>query len=152
MAVRVIVLFFTSLVISACDSGGFKSGCGRIPEGNSNSPVRIIKVVANPPGVDSYNESFVIKNFGDKNEDLSGWKILNKYKNEWSLDNVNKLGPCEKITIVSVFNGALRNDNDTIRLIDDNDMLIQHIGWKNLVDGENVYPASGQRSEDKQPQ
>ena len=110
-----------------------------MPEGNKNSSIRIVKIHANPLADDNYKESLIIKNFGNKPANLKGWKISNSDNLYWELDKISKLLPCETTTLMSLHEDGFKNSGDTLKLIDDNNMLIQVVSWESLHDGEPIF-------------
>ena len=141
---RKILYLVISLALLSCNDATTTStsnqACGYMPQGNTNSPIRIIRVLPNPHGDDTYNENFTLLNFGDAPMNLKGWKVINTDTLVWELDCVKELRFCSPLTVISVHSFGFKNEGDTIRLIDKDNLLIQTISWGYTPEGQEVIP------------
>ncbi len=135
-----IITIFTAIVLILACSSHEPGNCGKMPDGNRNSFVRIVSVIPNPNGKDDLKESFTIKNFGSSPISLKGWKILHSGKSQWNLDSAGELLPCHVITIYNLKTQSLNNSHDYLKLIDSDNIQIQSIEWNEVPEGKEIIP------------
>lgn len=131
------ITFFTLLVGCSSNEPG---NCGKMPQGNRNSFIRLISILPNPNGPDDFKESFTIKNFGDTPINLKGWKIIHNGSSLWHLETIGELMPCRQVTVFNLRAESLGNNNDFIKLIDDENIQVQSIEWSNVPEGKEIIP------------
>jgi len=81
--------------------------------------VRIIELLPNPTGDDSGHETVTLKNFGEQEVALTGWRLIDKAGNEFALEGILQSGAQQTITLPS---GSLPLNNsggDEITLFSD---------------------------------
>lgn len=86
------------------------------PTNGSDVAVRIISLLPNPKGKDAGNEIVILKNFGQSNVDLQGWKLRDKADNTYSLSG--SIPPGQELEIRMLeFTMPLNNTGDRIELL-----------------------------------
>lgn len=138
MKTGVLILLLSAVMLSC--SGREAANCGKVPSGNRNSLIRIISVLPNPAGSDDFKESFTIKNFGEGAVSLNGWKVIHSGKALWELGTIGELLPCRQVTVFNLKTESLDNTRDYLKLIDQDNILIQTIEWKNMPEGIELSP------------
>lgn len=99
--------------------------------------MRIVEVSPNPQG--DTNEAFVLKNFGAAPVNLGGWAIRAPENRSWILDGVI-LDSGKIYTYRSLFNTLLRNDGDTVYLVNPGRDTIQTVSFGKVLSGGRVRP------------
>ena len=100
----------------------------------------INEIFPNPPGSDMEFEFIELKNTGDQEVNLNGWRIQDASKKKYRISakdfTTTALKPNEFLTINRKISGiALNNDKETIKLISSDDKTIQTVKYS---EDENV--------------
>lgn len=110
------------------------------------SLVRIIAAIPNPHGVDRQLEQVSIRNFGTEAVSLIGWKIGDSTPNYfWEIDpnqydDPEHIGPGETVNIIRRGRGmALNNSGDTIRLINNQEHVVDFKTYGSAASGQIFY-------------
>ncbi len=123
------------LTLRTSDIGG--------PPPLGGSAVRIVAAIPNPAGSDSQYEQVSIRNFGANTVSLSGWRIGDSTADRfWNLNHAQFNDPASIApgqTVIVVRQGrqmALNNSGDTIRLIDDQNNVLNARTYGNAASGQ----------------
>ncbi len=103
------------------------------------SDVRIIRLLPNPVGDESINESATIKNFSDATVSLAGWMLKDDENTTLPLDVLVDIAPDEEKTIQR--NGAslaMANSGDVVMLVDADDNIVHQVEYTSTTSGEEI--------------
>ena len=101
--------------------------------------IRMTSLLPNPEGDENENEELSLKNFGTQAVDLTNWKVRDRARKIWLLDELGIIEPGKGKTIKR--NGkemALNNNGDTVELIDPSGKIVQTITYHRAEEGEVV--------------
>jgi Lamin Tail Domain len=99
--------------------------------------VRIVALLPNPPGDDPGKETIMLKNFGGADEDLTGWRLMDKAGNELVLSGSIAQGSTRVITLAEG-QVPLNNGGDEVRLFDDDGVLQDRVRYAGSEAQEGV--------------
>ena len=106
------------------------------PVSNTNSTVKITRLLPNPTGDESQLESVTIQNISDETIDLTGWILRDRANTNWSLDSIGNLDPGQDIEILrSGQTMALNNSGDTIELLNSDGLVVDTVSYSRTVEG-----------------
>ena len=87
-------------------------GAGPVVAGNG---VRIIALLPNPVGSDHFTEQVTLRNSGNADVSLAGWRIVDEEGNEFPLSGTIAAGATQVLTLAR--SAMLNNDGDEVRLL-----------------------------------
>ena len=99
--------------------------------------MRITRLLPNPAGDETRNETATLKNLGPAAADLTGWKLRDLAGKTWKLDSLGTLAAGEEKTIRRDGQEmSLNNGGDTIDLVDPAGAVVQTVTYPSFVDDE----------------
>ena len=108
------------------------------PEPEPNPPVstantlKISSLLPNPNGDETQLESATIKNIGDEEVDLTGWRLRDRAGKFWNLDSLGSLRPDENELILRRGQSmALNNGGDTVELLSPDNQVVDTVTYSN---------------------
>lgn len=108
-------------------------GGGAAPAGR----VRITRLLPNPFGDETKNETATLKNLSPGPVDLTGWKLRDLAGKTWKLDGLGTLAAGAEATIERDGQEmALNNGGDTVDLIDPAGAIVQTVTYPSFVHDE----------------
>jgi hypothetical protein len=110
---------------------------------NHKGEIIINEVFPNPVGIDSQDEFIEIKNIGNVKVDLTGWKIKNSAKQEFTISSL-AMSPRSLVAFYRPkTNLVLGNAADKITLYDQSGRIVDQINYRQAVPEGQSYQKSG---------
>ncbi|MDA3844448.1 MAG: hypothetical protein PF588_08790 [Candidatus Kapabacteria bacterium] len=126
-----LMIFILCFAISCEDESNSVIIDSNMPEGNTDYYVRIQSLIPNPAGTDSGKESFMLKNYANRECDLTGWYVEDLASKRCELDSVGILGANASYNYIILNVTMLNNASETVYLKTKDDIIVQTVTYKN---------------------
>lgn len=140
------------MVITTVDVRGDDDVAGASPSGHTGrgnpvtepgtpptGTVRILRLLPNPVGNDTEDETATLRNAGSSPLNLAGWRLRDKAGRTWDLSSFGQISPGEEKTIRRTGQAmALNNGGDTVRLLDSSNAEIHRVSYPDAEPGVEI--------------
>ncbi len=132
------LIFIMCFAISCEDESNSVIIDSNMPEGNPDYYVRIQSLIPNPAGIDTGKESFMLKNYANRECDLTGWYVEDLAAKRCVLDSVGILGGNASYNYIILGMTMLNNASETVYLKTKDDIIVQTVTYKNADEDEVI--------------
>ncbi|MDJ0899058.1 MAG: lamin tail domain-containing protein [Xenococcus sp. MO_188.B8] len=100
------------------------------PKPDTGNTLKISSLLPNPNGDETQLESATIKNIGEEEVDLTGWRLRDRAGKFWNLDSLGSLRPNESELILRRGQSmALNNNGDTVELLNPGGQVVDTVTY-----------------------